>query len=513
MTLSRSIKKILAEQRGRYGGPNDESTGYFEDFVRGGETIFNNKLSTVRKFTLAGMNMVVKKTCDERKKREHVHEAFVGLTSTNNLLKQIPNFAYVFGTYINPWDQSFNIISEHIEGVMLFDYIKSSSFRLDEYYLIIVQLLLALQVAQRECGFVHCDLTPWNIMLQRLSEPIEISYKVSANEVVSVKSNLIPIMVDYGKSKVIHGGMHHGFVNPFQTSTVWDAMTLLLTSVKEVLKTRDIPEMVWLANFMCKTDYHGCEFQTVDELKRFLVHSTKYTSLCSGFKVQLENKTPMDLVRWIGDKVLLVKQSRVYEPIMSYGNERQVFDYILASNFEDRSRSYISVFRNVKNADRIEPSSDILLLYYRAQQIESNLTSLLKELTSYVGANQKENLVKEARIILDSITLSYKNAIEAADFVMPRKFDLVMSASVVQAAYTEDSCFGHSHVVVKSSRSLYNEHVYKIFESVFLQSKLTQVHRDLYKNTFYKIAGTNKLAVMNEKANTETILFFSTKNI
>ena len=498
------VKKVLAEKRGLYGGPNDGNgnDGFFEDIARGGETIFSNKLSTVRKFTLAGMNMVVKKTCDDRKKREHVHEAFVGLTSTNTLLKQVPNFAYVFGTYINPWDQSFNIISEHIEGVTLFDYIKSSSFRIDEYYLILVQLLLALQMAQRECGFVHGDLTPWNIILQRLPDPIEISYKVSANEVVSVKSNLIPIMVDYGKSKVIHGGIHHGFVNPFQTSTVWDAMTLLLTSIKEVLKTRDVQEMIRLMNFVTKTDYHEPDFQTVDEVKRFLVHATKYSSMCSGFKVQLENKTPMDLLKWIGDKVAL-KRSRIYEPIMAYGNERQVFDYILSSNFGDRSRSFINVFRSVKNADKIEPGCDILLLYFRSQQIESNLMSVLMELTRFVG-NGNDDLVKEAKSIFESIASSYKNAIGAASYVMPRKFELVMSGSVTQAAYTEDTCFRQ---LVEGAAILYNEHVYKMFETVFLQSKLTQAHRDLYKNTFYKIAGTNKLAVMNEKANTGTILF------
>lgn len=504
------VKKILAEQRGRYGGPNDESTGYFEDIARQGDTIFNNKLSTVRKFTLAGMKMVVKKTCDDRKKREHVHEAFVGLTSTNNLLKQIPNFAYVFGTYVNPWDQSVNIISEHIDGLTLFDYIKSSSFRLDEYYLILVQLLLALQMAQREFGFVHCDLTPWNIILQRLPEPIEIPYKISSNEVVSVNSNLIPIMIDCGKSKVIHGGIHHGFVNPFQTSTVWDAMTLLLTSVKEVLKIRDIPEMIRLMNFVTKTDYHQSEFQTVDEVKRFLVHATKYTSMSSGFKLQLETKTPMDLIKWIGDKVAL-KRSRIYDPIMAYGNERQVFDYILSTKFEDRSNSYMSTFRNIKKSDKIDVGCDILLLYYRAQQIESNLTSVLSELISHVGGVDHE-LVKEAKSILQSIASSYNNAIETASYVMPRKFDLVMSPTVQQASYNEDTCFNDHHLEGSQSQSQSDEHVYRIFESVFLQTKLKAVHRDLYKNTFYKIAGTNKLAVMNGKANAGTILFLK-KNI
>jgi hypothetical protein len=214
----------------------------------------------------------------------------------------------------------------------------------------------------------------------------------------------------------------------------------------------------------------------------------------------------MDLVRWIGDKVPL-KRSRIFEPIMAYGNERQVFDYILSSTFQDRSSSYINVFRSVKNADKIESGCDILLLYFRAQQIESNLISVLMELTRFVG-NGNDDLVKEAKSILNSIETSYKKAIDGASYVKPRKFDLVMSSTVVQATYNEDTCFRQT---VEGLGSLHDEHVYKIFETVFLHSKLSQAHRDLYKNTFYKIAGTNKLAVMNGKANTDTILFL--KNI
>ena len=85
---------------------------------------------------------------------------------------------------------------------------------------------MALEVAQNKCALVHYDVTPWNIVLQRLDEPIRIDYTLE-KKVYRVKTNLIPVIIDYGKSSVIVEQEHHGFINMFEFSPMQDIITLL----------------------------------------------------------------------------------------------------------------------------------------------------------------------------------------------------------------------------------------------------------------------------------------------
>ena len=60
-------------------------------------------------------------------------------------------------------------------------------------------------------------------------------YILSHEKVVRVKTNIIPVIIDYGKSHVIHDKIHHGFINMFQVSTIQDIITLLIKSIEQVI--------------------------------------------------------------------------------------------------------------------------------------------------------------------------------------------------------------------------------------------------------------------------------------
>ena len=103
-----------------------------------------------------------------------------------------------------------------------------------------MQLCLAIEVAQKNCCLVHYDLTPWNIILQRLNSPMTIEYALSYDRVIRVRTSVIPVIIDYGKSHVVYDEIHHGYINMFKVSTIHDVISILVTSIDQIINSKKI---------------------------------------------------------------------------------------------------------------------------------------------------------------------------------------------------------------------------------------------------------------------------------
>lgn len=170
----------------------------------------------------------------------------------------VPNFSYQYGlkdcyNYNPNWciDNSRISITQFVNGYRLFDYLRSAKIHIseqdkainmkkgvasgnlhdiqfkDEYYditdelvdntnlfyqkdidCIALQIFNALDVAHSLCGFVHHDLHGYNILVQRLPEPILIPIYSKSIEIQDgsitdtpyfyIKTRYIPIIIDYG---------------------------------------------------------------------------------------------------------------------------------------------------------------------------------------------------------------------------------------------------------------------------------------------------------------------------
>jgi hypothetical protein len=346
-----------------------------------------NKLGVVRKFTINNFNFAVKTTGDHQKIKEHLHEAFVGLKCVNNILKHIPNFAYIFGMYQNDY---VNIVTEYIEGQTLDVYIKSREFKFPEFLLILIQLSLAIQVAQKLYGFVHYDLTPWNIILKKYDNPINIDYVLGYNNVIRVKTSIVPVIIDYGKSHMIYNNTHYGFINMYKTSTIQDIFTILMKSFEELLsyQKKDLEMILRLANFLTGSTYHPEPFRTEFDLQTFLNNNKNYSAIISSDKHDLENRNPYDLVKHI-DRIVKGKYKlpygsvRIYQQSMDNGNGRQVFDYILSRTDDERARTFVEVFDRFAHCSIPQPEN-LFFVYYAAQNIESNLISVKNQMEIFL---------------------------------------------------------------------------------------------------------------------------------
>lgn len=366
---------------------------YFEETVTYKDIIFENKYGTIKKYKLDTFSLSVKSTKDIQKIKEHIHETYIGLNCINNLIKEIPNFVYNFGIYKK--DNSYNVITEYIKGKTFQEYINGDDFIFKDYLLILLQLCAALQYAQKIYGFVHYDLTPWNIMIQYLKEPIYVDYIVSYNKVIRIKTHIIPIIIDYGKSHVFYENEHHGFINIFKFSTSNDILTILITSIYQIiickrLSKNDFTYLLKLSNFISNTSFCKQTFKNSKDIKNFFYNAKKYTNLVFSDKYELEKLTPLDLFDYINKFNYNLPFEYVFEynSIMNKDNPVQIFEYILSNNNSDRLKSFTKLFDYIDTFIN-DTILDITMLYVLTE-LEINLYSVYNSMLYFL---KNENMI------------------------------------------------------------------------------------------------------------------------
>jgi hypothetical protein len=220
--------------------------------------ITKNKGGRIDLFTVNGVKIIGKKSDNPHKELEHIHENYIGLKAVNRLVARVPNFAYIFGPIKDSTDMVF---SEFIEGTRLLDWL-INSYNFKDFLSILIQINLAITVAQNYIGFIHYDLYPWNVMIKSLTG--DFTYSLNQKSIVSIKTNLVPVIIDYGKSRAIvhepkYGNVDHGFANLFQQNSIVDTLMILyscldvLRNNKSIgpneMKLLDFPKRIGLKNY------------------------------------------------------------------------------------------------------------------------------------------------------------------------------------------------------------------------------------------------------------------------
>lgn len=241
---------------------------------------------------------------------ELIHAAYVA-RSLNSLLQVIPNFRFMFGI-LNPNHRFFvsekyrpykapsgpcvnqsqqvptalkkfipsQVVSVYQESLLsdetLLDWLNSRTFAagtsdmVDLLY-ILIQVNLALQVAQTKCAFMHCNLVPEMIRLLTLPEPTYCKYPIKHNLTLSLRTFVVPIISGYQNARVVvcdednYLSDHNYPSDPaygFKSDKVIDSLTLLITTLQAI--SNRVPPMYLLDTFnkyfyrynIVLTEYH-----------------------------------------------------------------------------------------------------------------------------------------------------------------------------------------------------------------------------------------------------------------
>jgi Glycosyl transferase family 90 len=203
-----------------------------------GKIIYYDEHTTIRNYKTNGINLVKKYSTEEK---EHVHELYIGLNAVNKLVSTCMNFVYTYG-YHHSDDKGF--FREYIKGKSLYMWLISNEYNEMDLLDIMILINLAITSAQSQCAFIHYDLNPSNIILNVLRNPMLADYNVGLSPPLRYTTKIIPMIIDYGKSRAVvyekgNGLVDRGIVNLYKNkSQSLDMLTLLYTVLK-TLKTVD----------------------------------------------------------------------------------------------------------------------------------------------------------------------------------------------------------------------------------------------------------------------------------
>ena len=111
------------------------------------------------------------------------------------------------------------VLYEKINGKGVDDLLNNSEINFHQWLIVFFQLLLALEVAQREVRFTHFDLHCGNVMLRK-NDSYSYNVSLDMNTYSIVKPEFIPVIIDFGMSSSYIDGKYIGSYDFFENGMV-----------------------------------------------------------------------------------------------------------------------------------------------------------------------------------------------------------------------------------------------------------------------------------------------------
>jgi hypothetical protein len=143
-----------------------------------------------------------------------LREYFIGMNALNKLRYIIPTFIYTLGIFsCNSTDEDGNmkiqnmcsdgsntfVIYERIPGDSMSKLIADNKITWENWLLSFAQILLSLEIAQRECNFTHFDLHTGNVMVKE-NKKVDYTVPIDNNIYKVSNTNILPVIIDLGMS-------------------------------------------------------------------------------------------------------------------------------------------------------------------------------------------------------------------------------------------------------------------------------------------------------------------------
>jgi hypothetical protein len=350
---------------------------------------------TVNLYTNNNFNIIEK---SNNNKSELIHEAFIGMYCVNECLQYNSNFAYTYH-YDND-----KLYTEYIEGETLYDILHNQPFSIKNWINYCLQICFTLADAQSKFAFVHQDLNPWNIIIQKRSCPITLYYVIGATT-YKMTTKHIAVMIDYGKSHAIINNKHYGIVRPTHSSTIQDICCMVVSCFNEILKHTISKEVIqFLFNcvgFFSNTEFTKYQtFNKIRDLREWCSDNKRYSNITTSSKGELENKTPIDFAYFLDSLVPgLFEIVTKAEPITRQGSAKHVYNYV---NGNDNIDELLDQMKLLIDKQTIYKD----MIHYECSRICKSL----------------EKLYPKCKIFMDKLSYKYKTLSPDIDYFNIKKY-------------------------------------------------------------------------------------------
>ena len=332
-------------------------------------------------------------------KQDDLHQIFVGYYFINHLRNICPHFIH---TYCHKEEgKQTKIYMEYKPYQTLDKIIRNNDIRFIDLVHIWLNLCLALEISQNYCGFMHMDLYPWNILIQKKKK------KVCYNELgIETNFDFFPIMIDYGNSHISDNGFHYYNTTPFQLNSFTDVICMIISSLDIFLSkiTLDGNEMKLLFTILRylyqNSSIENKNFESIHQVKKFIKINKKFSKMLCNIQC-LENKRPLDFVYFLYDNHFISKND-----IRFFEKKTNPYDSVYYPNILQNFFHHIRIFLCLLNEEEWTKLS-IDSIYTLIRRIFIGFKKIVQKI-HYENEVQKKLMSYNIHFFLDQ----YKKMIE-----------------------------------------------------------------------------------------------------
>ena len=172
-------------------------------------------------FTNIEVVIKVNKDNSEYGHSDIIREYFIGISEINKLRYILPTFVYTFGAFLYHNEKSKKnntpfIIFEKIPGKNMEEMLTSNSLTFTEFLGMFLQVLLGLEVAQRNVSFCHYDLHSANLICRNIDKVCKYSVPLDNNLYNISATKYLPVIIDFGLSTVVSSGTDNKIIGSYE---------------------------------------------------------------------------------------------------------------------------------------------------------------------------------------------------------------------------------------------------------------------------------------------------------
>ena len=174
-------------------------------------------------FFSSNIQVVIKVPQTSKGIESKVREYFIGIKAINNLRYITPSFVYTLGAFLCPKPSKSGEIScdgsckntafvfyEKILGESVQTLLKNDRLDFTQFLVLLFQLLLGLEVAQREVRFTHFDMHTDNVMVRVGTGDSTSIIQLDMFTYIINQPEFIPVVIDFGASTAYIDGKYIG---------------------------------------------------------------------------------------------------------------------------------------------------------------------------------------------------------------------------------------------------------------------------------------------------------------
>ena len=412
--------------------------------------------------------IIIKKPQKADEIEDLYQEYYISIAGINNLRYKIPTFVYTFGIFktsnsqikkLNPklhlnsklFRDDIFIMNEQIIGNSFNDFIKQNPTEI-EWLDILIQILISLELAQREIKFTHYDLHLENILINTTNViPYEVNFD---NYTYSINSNQKPVIIDFGMSSIT--------INGQQTGTSYDKFYKEYGIAPFMVSGRDMHKILCCC-FMLKNlnskikdiiiNIYTNFYEITENLDSFFQKEKNNYSKSGTSNNKISSKTPLMLINWLITNYsknlnTFVKKERINYINLEYCNYVKEYENFFSINEKikdniehikkciSKYKSYILISYNIKllseindNLQNDELKNEIetfrkFILKRKKKYIVNDLKMLNKCFDIKIGPIQSQlniflnlNFTQDINIWRESFLLAYKFIIDLEPYI------------------------------------------------------------------------------------------------